>query len=43
MLIFAILPLPLVLRDRTLGRISGGVLAVGYVAFTVLLVARSLP
>jgi cation:H+ antiporter len=42
MLIFAILPLPLVLRDRVLGRISGGILLAGYIVFTVVLVSRSL-
>ena len=43
MIVFAILLLPLAWHRRVLGRVSGSVLIAGYVAFTVLLIARSLP
>lgn len=43
MILFAILLVPLAWYGKTLGRVSGGVLVAGYVAFTVILILRSLP
>lgn len=43
MILFALLLVPLAWRGRVLGRVSGSVLLVGYVAFTALLIIRSLP
>lgn len=42
MLVFAVALVPLAWRGRVLGRVSGGVLLAGYVAFTIVLVARAL-
>lgn len=43
MILFAALLVPLAWHGRVLGRVSGSVLISGYVVFTALLVARSLP
>ena len=43
MILFAVLLVPLAWHGRLLGRISGSVLVGGYVVFTALLIARSLP
>ncbi|MFO7893092.1 MAG: calcium/sodium antiporter [Longimicrobiales bacterium] len=43
MILFAILLVPLAWHGKTLGRVSGGVLVMGYAVFTVLLIARALP
>lgn len=43
MILFAVLLVPLTWHKKILGRISGSVLLAGYVIFTALLIARSLP
>ncbi|MGK7312373.1 MAG: calcium/sodium antiporter [Candidatus Longimicrobiales bacterium M2_2A_002] len=43
MILFAVLLVPLAWHGRLLGRISGSVLVGGYVVFTAILIARSLP
>jgi cation:H+ antiporter len=43
MVLFAVLLVPLAWRGRVLGRISGGVLLIGYLVFTTILVARAVP
>jgi cation:H+ antiporter len=43
MVFFALLLVPLAWRGRVLGRVSGGVLVLGYLLFTTILILRSLP